>query len=44
METKVIEKKLSKVGEWLNSDHKPYIDLNMMTVERRSLFMKRALR
>lgn len=44
METKEVKKKLSKVGEWLNSNPKPFIDLGMMTVERRTLFMKRALR
>lgn len=44
METKEVKKKLSKVGEWLNSSHKPFIDLSVMTLERRELFMKRAMR
>ncbi len=44
METKETKKRLSKVGEWLNSDHKPFIDLSAMNVERRQLFMKRAMR
>lgn len=42
METK--EKKLSKIGEWMRSQHEPFIDLSVLTVEQQSLFMKRALR
>lgn len=44
METKEAKKRLSKVGEWLNSEHKSFIDLSAMNVERRQLFMKRAMR
>lgn len=31
METKVIKKKLSKIGEWMRSNHEPLVDFSVMS-------------
>ncbi len=31
METKEVKKKLSKIGEWMKSNHEPVVDFSVMT-------------
>ena len=42
METKNIEKKLSKAGEWMRSNHEPVVDFSVMT-EKEIKSMYRAI-
>lgn len=31
METKEVKKRLSKIGEWMRSNHEPVVDFSVMT-------------
>lgn len=42
METKEVKKKLSKIGEWMQSSHEPVVDFSVMT-EKEIKSMYRAI-
>ena len=42
METKEVKKRLSKIGEWMRSNHEPVVDFSVMT-EKEIKSMYRAI-